>query len=290
MFPDPIQVRSPLLPGEGLVAGTWVARPQWRTVRAHGSPDWQLLSTVPGEGRLRHAGGDTRLGTREVVVIPAGVPHTVMIAAQCRRWEVAWVQFALQPAWRERLTGLVAPGCILVVALPAEQDQQQLLDVLAAMLLLQARPGPFHGPLLASQLELLILQVARLQAERDQDPRIRRVLDLLAREDRVPTSREILAHATALSPARLSTLFQRAVGVSLPAYRERLRMRRAMALLASSDAPVSEISQLLGYSDPRYFSGRFRRATGLPPGRWRATAGDLAAQPPATAPGPSPVR
>ena len=269
------------------MAGTWVARTGWRTVRDHGSADWQLVCTVRGEGRVRHDGGESALGMQAVVLIPAGVAHAVMIAPGCRRWEVAWVQFRPQPAWRELLNGLIAPGAILTVALPVAQDQQQLLDILAAMLLLQARTGPLRGRLLACQLELLVVQVARLQAEQGRDPRLRQVLDLVAREDRVPTSREILAHATALSPARLSTLFRREVGTSLPAYRERGRMRRAMALLASSDIPVAEISQLLGYSDVRYFSGRFRRATGLPPGRWRATAEAASPQGPGAAGSPA---
>jgi len=270
MLPDGRQTRSPLAAGEILVAGTWVARRGWRIARPHGSPDWQLLCTVRGEGRLRAASADCALNSQRVVVIPAGAAHAVSVAAGCRRWEAAWVQFQLQPAWRDLIIGLPAAGGLLEVALPVAQDQQQLLDLLASMLLVQARQRPLSGRLLACQLELMILQLAQLQAEQRQDPRIREVLDLLAREDRVPTSREILAHATRLSPARLSTLFQRTVGASVPACRERLRMRRAQALLASSDMPVAEISQLLGYRDVRYFSGRFRRATGLPPGRWRA--------------------
>ena len=268
MLRTPDRVRSPLGPGEILVAGTWVAKRGWLTTRDHGSPEWQLLCTVRGEGRLRHAGADIALATTRVVVIPAGVAHALTIAPHCRRWEVIWVQFPLPPAWRELLTGRSAADSILKVALVVAQDRRLLLEVLAALLL--HSQWPEQSRLLACQLELLVLMMARLRSEERRDPRIRLVLDLLAREDRVPTSREILAHATSLSPARLSTLFHRDVGISLPAYRERMRMRRAMALLAVSDAGVAEVAQALGYSDASYFSGRFRRATGLPPGRWRS--------------------
>lgn len=48
-----------------------------------------------------------------------------------------------------------------------------------------------------------------------------------------------------------------------------LRARRALELLTETDAPVTQISALLGYSAPAHFARAFRKATGRGPAEFR---------------------
>ena len=48
-------------------------------------------------------------------------------------------------------------------------------------------------------------------------------------------------------------------------YQNALRIRRAMHLLASTDAPVSQIAEELGFNSPAYFARFFSKETGLSP-------------------------
>ena len=51
-----------------------------------------------------------------------------------------------------------------------------------------------------------------------------------------------------------------------------LRRRSSMEQLSAGDASVEEVAYILGYSDPANFRRAFRRWTGVPPTRFRATA------------------
>jgi AraC-like DNA-binding protein len=58
-------------------------------------------------------------------------------------------------------------------------------------------------------------------------------------------------------------------------YREivrRVRLRRAMRLLATTDMPLAELALRTGYTDPSNFSRAFQSLSGVTPGQFRATA------------------
>ena len=52
-------------------------------------------------------------------------------------------------------------------------------------------------------------------------------------------------------------------------YIESIKMRKACALLTSTEMGISEIADALGFTSPRYFSTRFKQATGMNPGAYR---------------------
>ena len=70
----------------------------------------------------------------------------------------------------------------------------------------------------------------------------------------------------------LSHLFHRHSGETLVGYITRLRMERALQLLASSRMAIKEVAWACGYNRPGYFIQTFRRLQGLTPGAWRQDA------------------
>lgn len=78
-----------------------------------------------------------------------------------------------------------------------------------------------------------------------------------------------------------SRRFRRATGVAPRRYIARLRMERAMRLLAGSRMPVDDIAARVGYADRSSFAKAFRDSAGLPPAEYRTrfqSAARLAAE------------
>ena len=70
----------------------------------------------------------------------------------------------------------------------------------------------------------------------------------------------------------LARTFRKYFGCSPGAYRRRLRLNLAAALLSADSADMSEIAIRCGYFDQAHFSRAFREAFGLPPGSYRERA------------------
>lgn len=78
------------------------------------------------------------------------------------------------------------------------------------------------------------------------------------------------AAALSVSTGHLSRLCRRASGLGATAYIEQRTMGEACRMLAFTQLPISEIGYRLGFSDPSYFSKRFRTARGETPSRYRS--------------------
>lgn len=80
-----------------------------------------------------------------------------------------------------------------------------------------------------------------------------------------------VAESARCSETTAQRLFARHVGESMQSWIRRMRLREAAALLRTTGLRVSEVAQLVGYSDPLYFSRAFRHAYGVAPSRFAQT-------------------
>lgn len=78
-----------------------------------------------------------------------------------------------------------------------------------------------------------------------------------------------LACAAGYTEAQFIRLFRRHFGVTPKQCLLAFRMDKAERLLRSTDASVSEVAYLVGYTDPLYFSRLFHRRTGYTPRAYR---------------------
>ena len=78
-----------------------------------------------------------------------------------------------------------------------------------------------------------------------------------------------LAQIAHFHPAYLSTLFKKATGVSPLRYVTQCRLQRARDLLRLTDRTLGDIAVLTGFYDAAHLTRAFRRAEGVPPGRYR---------------------
>ena len=76
---------------------------------------------------------------------------------------------------------------------------------------------------------------------------------------------ERLAQEVSLSPAYLSRLFKKEMGVSVSEYISRQKIETAKNMLRYSDYSSAQIASILGYPSQSYFTECFRRSTGMTP-------------------------
>jgi AraC-like DNA-binding protein len=78
-----------------------------------------------------------------------------------------------------------------------------------------------------------------------------------------------LARKHGLSSTHFRRLWNLLVGVPPARYLNELRLRQACRLLVESKASVAQIAEEMGFSDPLYFSRKFRTFTGENPTSYR---------------------
>ena len=84
---------------------------------------------------------------------------------------------------------------------------------------------------------------------------------------------EELSELTHLAPQYLCRLFKAECRITINDYIREQRINEAKWLLESTDLPLMEIADHLGFSDQTYFSTVFKKVTGLTPRHYRANRG-----------------
>ena len=82
-------------------------------------------------------------------------------------------------------------------------------------------------------------------------------------------SLEDVGNAIHMSPAYLSTMFKKEIGINFSDYLINCRIDAAKTLLKESQKSMAEIAEAVGYNDARYFSKIFNKVVGLKPTAYR---------------------
>jgi len=99
--------------------------------------------------------------------------------------------------------------------------------------------------------------------------RLQGVLEYVEENLETKISIATLASICHLSPHRFNSLFKEIMGCPPHQYLLKMRLQKAMQLLSSSNAPVSDIAKCLGFFDQPHFTRLFKTATGLNPTQYR---------------------
>ncbi|NUU06168.1 AraC family transcriptional regulator [Leifsonia sp. C5G2] len=78
-----------------------------------------------------------------------------------------------------------------------------------------------------------------------------------------------LAAMAGLSTSHFAALFRKHTGVAVLQYQTQLRMAKARELLDTTDRPIAQIAENVGYDDSFYFARQFRRIHGVSPSSYR---------------------
>ncbi|RDU97121.1 helix-turn-helix domain-containing protein [Trinickia dinghuensis] len=276
--------RSPLVPGGDMVTAEY---------REHEfAPHWHEAYAVPvieaGAEMFAYQGGHHVAEAGTVPVINPGEVHT-----GSRAMEVGWRYrvFYIPVDFMAELTGDIAAAPQPMPWFPADviRDPDLAARVARAHRLLEglngsAHGGPFplHGDPLAAETALidamstLIVRHALRHTDARQPnidpPRVALMKERLAADLTEPLSLSELAADVGLSAFHAARLFTQATRMPPHAWRNQLRLQRALAPLREGVA-VADVAAACGFTDQSHFTRHFRRMFGVPPGRWQAGNG-----------------
>ena len=103
----------------------------------------------------------------------------------------------------------------------------------------------------------------------EQNPGISRSIQFMEQNLDKKLSLNEIAEEAGYSPSYLTTLFRKKTGYSPSSYFSHLKIAKACEYLDFSKHKIKEISFLMGYTDPYYFSKDFQKKIGLSPRNYR---------------------
>jgi len=253
-----------------IAAGHFTVGPDYGTFRSDGTDDWLLLHTLAGAGRF--AGSDGSMHGAEAgqtTLITPGVRHDYRTDPRIGTWEFCYAHFVAPSDWRSLLEWPeLAPG---LHQLSLESDVREQVETNLAEAVQWSHSLLQHG----GTLGLNRLQAALLWCDEANplthpvDERVRQVIEAVEQDPQRSWSLEQLAALVGLSPSRICHLFGDHLGLSPMAFVQRRRMEVAAELLDLTNHSVSDVAAAIGYTDPLYFSARFRRKYQMSPTSYR---------------------
>lgn len=172
-------------------------------------------------------------------------------------------------------------GCdayvIILTAYDSFTYAQQALRLGAVDFLLK----PFHD----GDLENAVLRLQKKLAKKAELPEVKlpevrsgaksryvqEAMDCMAKSCGDPSlSISQIAGTLGLSEGHLSHLFKKETGITVGAYLTRCRIQKAMGLLRQGKMKVYEVAESCGYRDITYFSGTFKKMTGMSPSEYQS--------------------
>jgi len=215
----------------------------------------QLVHASSGVMTVTTDDGTFVIPPERAVWVPGGTEHSILMSGQVTMRTV-YIDALGEPS--------LPTCCAVVIVAPLLRE---LIWRAVAMDPLYPLGGPEERLMEVLVDEVRSIEQTALHLPIPSDPRLRRVTDALEAnpaDDRGLTDWAVEAGA---SPRTLDRLFRQETEMSFSAWRQQLRLLRALEQLASG-TPVTEVALALGYESTSAFIAMFRRALGDTPGRY----------------------
>jgi AraC-like DNA-binding protein/quercetin dioxygenase-like cupin family protein len=217
----------------------------------------QLIHAVAGVMTVTTRDGSWVVPPLRAVYVPPGVEHAIRMTGDVAMRTV----YVARP-----LADALPRACCVVHVSPLLREL-----ILRAV----AFPPRWADDGVEARIAALIVdeirgaRVAPLHLPRPADPRALRVARALEADPGDARPLAQWAKSAGASGRTLARLFERETGLSFGAWRQQLRLLRALERLAAGDA-VTAVALDLGYESPSAFIAMFRKALGVSPGRYFA--------------------
>lgn len=145
---------------------------------------------------------------------------------------------------------------------------QRFLELLTAAQKILSEQGSADDMELSVIAWQLLQEAGRSYAHRIAEP-VERMLCYIGDHLHEAITLEAVADAVHMSPTHLNRLAKRHLGTSVMEYCYTQRLLWAREMLLNTSQPIKEIALSSGFSDPLYFSSRFKQRFGLAPSLFR---------------------
>ena len=256
--------------GDQVLSGEFSRDHRFNTWRIHGTDDWLLILTIAGGGRFGDEAAGFTAVAGDAILLRPGTRHDY--GSRAEGWAILWAHFHAHDDWLDLLDWPEAMPGVMRLQLAEGETRRRVVEALRATHRQASGADARRQRWAMNALETTLLGCAgALPEEPGQglDPRVRQAMaTICARLDEAVGPSE-LARAAGLSLSRFSHLFSAGSGMSVLAWRERQRLRRACQLLIATDASIATVAAQVGFPDQLYFSTRFRRFAGASPSEYR---------------------
>ncbi len=116
---------------------------------------------------------------------------------------------------------------------------------------------------------ILLLTGQRAKREDISNYTIKKAINYIREHYQESITLEEVSRKLEITPEYLSTLFNRVMEVNFSTFLKQFRISHAKRLLKGTDLKIYEISEKVGYSDPKYFMRVFKEVQGISPGEYR---------------------
>jgi len=244
---DPVTRRSPSGPEPVTVH---LRRPPENAIIESHSHGWGQL-TFPVKGAVRVATDRMSwiVPLFRAVWVPPDIPHGTIMLGQVQFY-VAYVDPAAAPLPLTDCRVIEVSGLMreLILRLADQPPADPLMSALLLREIQSARPLALGLPL-------------------PEDPRLARLCEALMEDPASARPLKEWAPRVGASERTLARLFESELHTSFAAWRQQLRLARAVDLMARG-RPLAEVAEEVGYAAPAAFSSMFKRALGVPPSRF----------------------
>lgn len=100
-------------------------------------------------------------------------------------------------------------------------------------------------------------------------PLVTQCINMISQKYATPISQQEIADALNISNVYLSSLFRKETGQKFSAYVNDYRLGKAKKLIDKGEYPLSQIYEMVGFSNQQYFSNCFRRKYEMSPSEYR---------------------
>ncbi|MBN1912755.1 MAG: helix-turn-helix transcriptional regulator [Pirellulales bacterium] len=222
------------------------------------SPFWRIYYCFQPGHSVRFGSRETLLGPDRLVVIPSFRRFTTAgndPAPSC------WMAFSLDRC--------VEPGQTMPIVIPANETILGFMNEFRTLYRgrRQDRREAIYNTGVA--FTLYVLAQPEIQWQAPLPEHIAAVLHLIQKHPAEPWTNATLARHAHMNTDAFARSFREWMHDTPAKYVQRIRVRRACALLAGSDLTIKQIAAEVGFANRHHFSRVFKDHTGISPARYR---------------------
>lgn len=244
-----------------------LTRPSMSTVRSRGRKDYQLLYIASGRAFFTIDGQSVEAPAGTMMLYRPGISQYYIYYLEDKP-EVCWIHFTGTKA--ESLTDRAGFPKNGMLSTGVSSEYHALFSHIIQELQV---PRACMEDFIALDLQQIFFQIIRDIQEPRASHQIRHEIQSAVHyfNEHVSESISIENYAASqhLSTCWFIRSFRKYIGMPPMQYLTSLRIQKAKKFLIDTDYPIAEISTLVGYENPLYFSHLFHRMTGYSPSEYR---------------------
>lgn len=255
-----------------LVSGCGIYRliqhPSMTTIRPEGRKDYQLLYVSRGKACFRFEDREREVGAGNMVLYrPGEAQHYCYYAKDAP--EVCWIHFSGSEA--SDILDKIGFSSSHILGCKVSSNYPELFRRITLELQLKR---PCFEEYLCLYLRQLFVEIQRNRSEASSDHFLNQEeMEASVHYFNESFSQEIRIDEYAknrhMSVCWFIRCFKRYMGMTPMQYITSIRINKAKDLLKNTDFSIQEISSLVGYENPLYFSRIFKKQTGRSPSGYR---------------------